>query len=58
MYQYIADTLTGEIWTSHIKRVSDGAFIPTPSDYTAYQDYLAWLAEGNEPLPADEPTNP
>jgi hypothetical protein len=54
MYQYIADTLTGEIWTSHIKRVSDGAFIPTPSDYTAYQDYLAWLAEGNEPLPADE----
>ena len=20
------------------------------------QEYLAWLAEGNEPLPADEPT--
>ena len=20
-----------------------------------YEEYLAWLAEGNEPLPADEP---
>jgi hypothetical protein len=23
---------------------------------TDYQQYLAWLAEGNEPLPADAPT--
>jgi hypothetical protein len=23
-------------------------------DNTDYQAYLAWLAEGNEPLPADE----
>jgi hypothetical protein len=23
-------------------------------DNTDYQNYLAWLAEGNEPLPADE----
>jgi hypothetical protein len=23
---------------------------------TDYQDYLAWLAESNEPLPADEPS--
>jgi hypothetical protein len=22
-----------------------------------YQAYLEWLAEGNEPLPADEPNN-
>jgi len=21
-----------------------------------YQDYLKWLAEGNEPMPADEPS--
>ena len=21
-----------------------------------YQEYLAWLAEGNEPLPADDPS--
>jgi len=54
MYQHIADTITGEIWTTHIKRLSDGAFIPTPSDYQDYQEYLAWIAEGNEPLPADD----
>ncbi len=27
----------------------------TDPDNTDYQEYLAWLAEGNEPLPADEP---
>jgi|TARA_Y100000289_G_scaffold62151_1_gene70966 hypothetical protein len=28
--------------------------IPFNSDNTDYQEYLEWLAEGNEPLPADE----
>ena len=27
--------------------------IPFDPDNTDYQEYLAWLAEGNEPLPAD-----
>jgi len=31
-------------------RQSDGALI----DSQNYQNYLAWLAEGNTPLPADE----
>jgi hypothetical protein len=27
--------------------------IPFTPENTGYQAYLAWLAEGNEPLPAD-----
>jgi len=30
-------------------------FIPKSEENTDYQEYLAWLAEGNEPLPPDEP---
>lgn len=35
----------------------DGAEIAVPKDpaNTDYQTYLEWLAEGNEPLPPDEP---
>lgn len=37
-----------------IHRLSDNAFIPVNPDNTDYQAYLAWLAEGHQPLPADE----
>ena len=30
-----------------IVRDEDGAFIPTDPDNTDYQDYLAWVEEGN-----------
>jgi len=30
--------------------------IPMVEDNTDYQAYLKWVAEGNTPLPADEPT--
>lgn len=30
-------------------------WIPVSEGNTDYQAYLQWLAEGNEPLPADEP---
>jgi hypothetical protein len=52
MYKLINDLITGA--PSCIKRLSDNAFIPMDDANTDYQEYLAWLAEGNEPLPADE----
>jgi hypothetical protein len=36
-----------------IKRLPDGAFIPMIEANTDYQEYLKWVAAGNEPLPAD-----
>lgn len=39
--------------TTSINRLSDGAFIPADPANRDYSDYLAWLSEGNEPLPAD-----
>jgi hypothetical protein len=34
-------------------RLEDNANIPMDESNTDYQAYLAWLEEGNEPLPAE-----
>jgi hypothetical protein len=48
MYQLTSSPTT-------IKRLADNAFIPFDTANTDYQQYLAWLAENNQPVPADEP---
>ena len=40
--------------TNSVQRLSDNAFIPFDPNNTDYQAYLAWVADGNQPLPAEE----
>jgi hypothetical protein len=54
MYQQAPSDFRGQP-AQCIKRLSDNAFIPFDNQNTDYVAYLAWLAEGNEPLPADQP---
>jgi hypothetical protein len=54
MYQQLSNDFMGQP-AQAIKRLSDNAFIPFDPDNTDYQEYLKWLAEGNEPSPPDEP---
>ena len=56
MYQIVLNSMTGE--TGTIKRLADNAFIPLDPANTDYQKYLEWLAEGNTPEPAEDPSAP
>ena len=55
MYKQVK-TPSGELNNHLIRRLSDNAFIPFDPGNMDYQAYLAWVAEGNTPTPADEPT--
>ena len=50
-YKLIKDPLTNEVRS--VKRTTYNVFIPFDDNNTDYQDYLAWVAEGNTPDPAD-----
>ena len=53
MYKLVKNEINGVI---NSVRVADGDVIksiPFDPDNTDYQAYLAWVAEGNEPLPAE-----
>ena len=52
MYQLYNDLITKQL--AGVRRLSDGAFIPLDLNNMDYQEYQTWLAEGNQPLPADE----
>ena len=53
MYQITLPLKPNNESTSVI-RLSDNAFIPMDTANTDYQSFLAWKAEGNEPLPAEQ----
>jgi len=50
-YQYLINSMTGEINYSIIKRLPDNAIIPDDIENTDWQQYQVWLSQGNTPLP-------
>jgi hypothetical protein len=53
-YKFVADSALGKAQV--VIRVKDFASIPFDPANTDYQAYLKWVAEGNTPEPADEPS--
>lgn len=53
MYRQYKDP-DGTVNQFAIIRTNDGACIPFDPDNVDYQAYLAWVALGNQPLPADQ----
>ena len=56
MYKLNKDAITGQV--SSITKTEEGLItcFPFNPDNTDYQAYLAWVALGNTPQPADEVT--
>ena len=51
MYKLLKDELTNKVCS--VLKDSNVSFPIDPAN-TDYQEFLAWKAEGNEPLPADD----
>ena len=57
MYKLLKSSVlpNGEVVQSKsVQRITDHTFIPFEPANSDYQKFLEWLAEGNEPEPADE----
>ena len=52
MYKLQNDSRGNEV--RGVLRLADNAFIPFETQNVDYQQYLAWVAEGNTPTPAEE----
>jgi len=52
-YKQLKNELTGELATNVILRKEDNTFIPFDPLNRDYQEYLAWVAEGNTAEAAD-----
>jgi hypothetical protein len=53
-YKHIIDIDGKSILDNAIQKLPNMSIIPFDPDNTDYQAYLAWLAEGNVPEPAEE----
>jgi len=55
-YKLVNGFYSGQL--DHIQRNKNGVItdIPINEQNRSYQEYLEWLAEGNTPLPADDPS--
>ena len=51
MYQLLKDNASGEMM-EQVLNIPRQTIIPFDQANSDYQEYLAWLAEGNTPLPA------
>jgi hypothetical protein len=53
MYKLVKNMFTGKVRA--VNKIGDGFVLSIPFNpaNTDYQAYLAWLEEGNEPLPAE-----
>jgi hypothetical protein len=57
-YTQVWNHMKNDVHDFIIQRDEDGAFIPFDPDNMDYQDYLAWLDEGNEPTQYAPPEPP
>ncbi len=51
-YKLVKNPITGAT-NEVVKRITDSAFIPFDETNKDYQEYLAWVAEGNTAEAAD-----